>query len=60
MLQYNVSEDEQMRFELRELKNTVEANPLSFHTRKILSVRRVCNVVARLDEHPDERQHRHA
>ena len=32
---YNVSEDEQMRFELRELKNIVEANPLSFHTRKI-------------------------
>ena len=32
---YVVSEDEQMRFELRDLRNTVEANPLSHHTRKI-------------------------
>ena len=32
---YNVSEDEQMRSDLSDLKNTVEANPLSFHTRKI-------------------------
>ena len=30
-----VSEDGQMRFELRDLKNTVEANPMSHHTRKI-------------------------
>ena len=30
-----VSEDEQMRFELRDLRSTVEANPMSHHTRKI-------------------------
>ena len=32
---YVVSEDEQMRSDLRDLRNTVEANPLSHHTRKI-------------------------
>ena len=57
---YNVSEDEQMRFELRELKNTRRGEPALVPHKEDSSVRRVCNVVARPDEHPDKRQHRHA
>jgi hypothetical protein len=32
---YVVSEDEQLRFELRDLRNTVEENPMSHHAKKI-------------------------
>jgi hypothetical protein len=54
-----VAEDEQMRFELRDLRNTVEANPMSQHTRKIQAFgicANLCIVVAGFDEHPHKRE----